>query len=93
MQKIGWSERYFSRQFEEQIGLTPKMLGRILRFHRAVRRLSGRGEVRLVELALDCGYYDQAHFTHDFREFSGVTPSELMASRRPAGSGFATASE
>ena len=56
VQKIGWSERYFSRQFEEQIGLTPKVLGRILRFHRAVRKLSGLGEVKLVELALDCGY-------------------------------------
>jgi AraC-like DNA-binding protein len=93
VQKIGWSERYFSRQFEEQIGLTPKVLGRILRFHRAVRTLTRPAEVRLAELALDCGYYDQAHFTHDFREFSGITPSELMASRRPGGSGFATTSE
>jgi AraC-like DNA-binding protein len=87
--EIGWSERHFARQFGQQIGMTPKAFARILRFNRAVRRLTSPREARLADLALDCGYFDQAHFTHDFRAFAGVTPSELLADWRPEFGGFA----
>jgi AraC-like DNA-binding protein len=90
--KIGWGERHFARQFNHHIGMTPKVFARVLRFGQAVRQLTREGEARLADVALDCGYYDQAHFTRDFREFAGVTPTELLASRRPAESGFSAAS-
>jgi AraC-like DNA-binding protein len=87
--EIGWSERHFARQFDRQIGMTPKAFARVLRFGRAVRHLTRGGEARLADIALDCGYFDQAHFTRDFRAFAGVTPSDLLASWRPAFGGFA----
>lgn len=68
----GWSERRFSQVFREAVGLSPKVWCRIQRFQRVVRRLHAGADVRWVELALDCGFYDQSHFANEFRAFSGV---------------------
>jgi len=72
--QCGLSPRQFRRLCLEQSGLSPKFLARVLRFRNAVARLAG-SKVTEADLALDCGYYDQAHFINEFREFSGRTPS------------------
>jgi AraC-like DNA-binding protein len=71
--ELGWSRRHLAATFREQLGMPPKMLARILRFERALERLRAGDD--LAALALDCGYYDQAHFNRDFREFAGTTPT------------------
>lgn len=85
--EVGWSAKHLIAQLREQIGLAPKSLARILRFGRAVRRIRD-GRASLADLALDCGYYDQAHFTRDARELAGVTPGELVKSLLPDSGGF-----
>ena len=84
----GWSERHFVTQFRENVGLTPKAFARVLRFSRAVRLMTNGRAGNLADVAQLCGYYDQAHFTRDFRAFAGVAPSALLESRLPERSGF-----
>jgi len=69
----GYSARRLRQLFEDEVGVGPKMLARILRFQRAVQRLHAGCDVRWDELALECGYCDQSHFANDFRDFSGMS--------------------
>jgi AraC-like DNA-binding protein len=69
--RSGWSERRFSQVFREQVGFPPKVWCRLRRFQRAVRVLHAGVQVPWAELAIDCGFYDQAHFANEFRAFSG----------------------
>lgn len=77
----GWSERHFSQLFREQVGVSPKVWLRIQRFQRAVGQLHSGSEVRWAELAVECGYYDQAHFANEFRAFSGIDATTYSARR------------
>jgi AraC-like DNA-binding protein len=75
--EVGLSRRQLERRFIEEVGLSPKLLCRILRFQqvfRAVERAAGNW----AELALACGYYDQAHLSRDFRQFAGKPPALLF---------------
>jgi AraC-like DNA-binding protein len=85
VQDTGWSRRHLAARFREHVGLAPKAFGRVLRFRHAAAELVRPDGRSLAEIALDCGYYDQAHLNRDFREFSGRSPLELMAARLPDG--------
>lgn len=87
--EVGWSRRHLVAQLREQLGLAPKTLARVLRFQRAVGLLGRDDGSRLAEIALDCGYYDQAHFNRDFRAFAGDAPTAFLARQLPAGAGYA----
>jgi AraC-like DNA-binding protein len=78
---VGLSQRRFIEIFATETGLTPKAFCRVRRFQAAIRRAHRSREVDWTALAIDCGYFDQAHFIHDFREFSGLTPSAWAAQR------------
>jgi AraC-like DNA-binding protein len=80
--RIGLSGRRFQQIFNEQVGLSPKLFYRVRRFQRLLRTVHKRADIDWAEVALDCGYYDQAHFNHDFREFSGLNPTAYSASNR-----------
>jgi AraC-like DNA-binding protein len=73
------SSRQLRRLFLEEMGLTPKHFCRVIRFRHSLPRLHGTRRGDWTKVALDCGYYDQAHFINEFREFSGYTPGEFAA--------------
>jgi AraC-like DNA-binding protein len=81
---LGLSTRQLARRFQNVVGVTPKEFLRINRFIRAAHRLRERGNTKLTETAYECAYFDQAHFNHDFREFSGMTPREFVVARNVA---------
>jgi len=77
------SPRQFRRICIDRSGLTPKRLARILRFRHAAAHATAVPLSRRrgwVDIALECGYFDQAHLINEFREFSGLAPSEFAGS-------------
>jgi len=74
---VGVSCRHLTRLFQRTVGLGPKEFGRITRFLNALEVLGRAGRRSLADVALDCGYFDQAHFNHEFRDLAGMSPSEL----------------
>ncbi|WP_299450417.1 AraC family transcriptional regulator [uncultured Serinicoccus sp.] len=76
--RAGLGERALQRLIEQRVGLSPKWLIQRRRLHDAVAALKvGPGPESLSELAARLGYADQAHFTHDFRAVTGMTPGEF----------------
>ena len=74
--EIGTSCRQLVRRFHTAVGVSPKEFSRVSRFVRALRCLRER-EFRTLTTAHACGFFDQAHFNRDFREFAGMSPGEL----------------
>lgn len=69
--------RQLERRFSASVGLSPRQLGRIIRFQSVIRRLLDGDFASFTALAYEGEYYDQAHFIRDFREFTGYTPGEF----------------
>jgi len=80
-EKVGLSSRWFIEQFKSEVGLTPKLYSRVRRFQRSLRLIETARAIDWAEIALDCGYYDQAHFIHDFQAFANTNPSDYLRSK------------
>ncbi|WP_245555886.1 helix-turn-helix domain-containing protein [Nocardia cerradoensis] len=74
-ESCGWSRKRLWTRFESQIGLTPKRAAMLVRFRHAVEGLvAGR---RAADVAVSCGYSDQAHMSREIASFAGRTPGAL----------------
>lgn len=81
------SERQFRRRCEEESGMTPKLLARVLRFREASRLAAEQERVDWAAVAAEAGYFDQAHLIRDFREFTGRTPMAVFSNTREGAGG------
>ena len=79
-EKMGYSQRYLALKFEDRVGLGPKTLAEILRFQNQFAFLTGYGASG-GHADFDDGYYDQAHFTKEFKRFAGLPPVAYSRAR------------
>jgi len=78
----GLGVRRLQRLFGTYVGVSPKWVIRRYRLHEALERLDAGGDVDLPALAVELGYFDQAHFIRDFKHLVGRTPAGYARARR-----------
>lgn len=76
-QQLNLSQKQFQRRFKTYSGFNPKLYARVVRFEAILN--SYAHYANLTEAAYANGYYDQAHFIHDFKSFAGYSPSQFFA--------------
>lgn len=76
------SVRQLERKIKELAGFNPKLFLQVVRFNAIAKNVFPHKS--LTQIALECGYYDQAHFIHDFQKFSGYTPGEYFQHNKMA---------
>ncbi len=76
--KVGYSQKHLIKIFKDNVGLTPKAFLKIIRFQSAIQQIAQAKSVDWSTIAYESGYYDQAHFSNDFRSFSGFTPKAYL---------------
>lgn len=80
--KVGFSQKHLIKIFREHVGLTPKSFLKVMRFQKAIEEIDRNKTADWTAIAYESGYYDQAHFINDFRNFSGFTPAKYLHMKR-----------
>jgi len=73
-----YSERHMNRIFKEHIGMNIKTFSRLIRINASIQNMKDK-KIILSSLAQDSGFYDEAHFIHDFKSICGVTPMKYLS--------------
>jgi len=71
------TSKTLERKFSQYLGKTTKQVIKLIRFQEVLRDFSKNKELILTERAYNNGYFDQSHFIHDFKTYSGYTPKEF----------------
>jgi AraC-like DNA-binding protein len=77
----GVSRQHLARLFRESVGVSPKLYCRLARFQSALYYATVGNDVDWAQAALETGYADQSHMIAEFREFSSLTPNQLVSGR------------
>ncbi len=77
--KLNINRRNMERRFASVIGMSPKQLSKVVRLQATLRMLEHKRSESLTSIAHENGYYDQAHFIKDFKEFTGTSPKSFFA--------------
>jgi AraC-like DNA-binding protein len=87
-EKAGLSVRQFERRFNHQVGMRPKLYARIARFEAALESKARSRAKSWTEVAHELAYHDQMHLVHDFEQFSGETPTNVLTELEKAHQAF-----
>lgn len=85
-QSAGLTARQLERRFQVSVGVSPKFLCRIVRFHAIFDRL--QSSTPWSSIAIDCGFFDQSHLIRDFKQFAGYSPAMFLAAQSEFGRCF-----
>lgn len=76
-ERVNMSPRQLRRCFKEHLGMGPKRVARIKRFAYVNTLLTRRPHLNWQDVTFLAGFYDQAHFIKEFKQFAGIVPSQL----------------
>jgi AraC-like DNA-binding protein len=84
--RLNLNKRTLQRLFNQYVGVSPKWVIKRYRLHEAAEQLAAGEVVDWPKMALELGYFDQAHFIKDFKNLVGKTPAEYAKNidRSPA---------
>lgn len=77
-EKSGISTGYFRKKFKEIVGISPKYFCKVIQLNSIFDIIKTNQTEKLHRMALDCGYFDQAHFINDFKRFIGISPEKFL---------------
>ncbi len=83
VERWGFGKRALQQLFSSYVGVGPKWVINRYRLHEAVERLQAGAHINFTALAMELGYFDQAHFNRDFRKLVGCSPAAYKR-RHPA---------
>ncbi|WP_246245910.1 helix-turn-helix domain-containing protein [Paenibacillus lemnae] len=78
----GLTIRQLQRLFGRYVGVTPKWVIKRFRLQEAAERLEQDEALPWAELAVQLGYFDQAHFIKDFKSVIGQSPAAYKKSQK-----------
>jgi len=78
VERCGIGKRTLQRIFREYVGASPKWVVCRYRLHEVVEKLNSGQKLDWARLALDLGYFDQAHLINDFKKLVGCTPKQFV---------------
>jgi len=70
--------RQLERMFLKEVGISPKQFSKVVRLQAALKLLLEKSSSSNTRIAYGANYYDQSHFIKDFKEFTGVSPTEFF---------------
>jgi len=77
--QLNVGRRHLERKFISNVGVSPKLLSRIIRFNNTLNLIEHKQFSSLTMVAYEGGFYDQAHFIKDFKEFTGLNPKQYFS--------------
>ncbi|MBK9980977.1 MAG: helix-turn-helix transcriptional regulator [Saprospiraceae bacterium] len=81
VRKAGYSHKHFLSLFKSQVGTSPKNLQRIMRLQKVIRIAKEKPNFKWTDILYQFPFYDAAHFAHDFKELTGMTPDLYLSLR------------
>lgn len=78
-EKYHIGKRHLERKFLSGVGLSQKLFARIVRFNNALQLIENKDFSTFTHVAHEGGFYDQAHFIRDFKDFTGLNPKQYFS--------------